>query len=62
MTNFVDLPILKDFEKTLPPLEWVKKNCPSYITNTVVQKHDENYYRYYFYNDRDRMMFALKWT
>jgi len=65
MKNYVDIlvPIATPASPSgFEPLEWAKKNCPSYITNDAVQKQGEYYYRFFFGNDRDRVFFALKWT
>lgn len=75
MSNYVDLlvPPARSFnvlgQGTQPgyePLVWAKANCPSYITNDAVQKNGEYYYRFYFHNtdagERDRVMFALRWS
>lgn len=50
------------------PLEWAKKHCPSYITNTARTRfidNDENeiYYDidYHFGNEKDAIKFALRW-
>ena len=44
------------------PLQWAKKNCPSYITNDAVQKNGEYYYRFFFSQERDQIIFALRWS
>lgn len=49
-------------------LQWAKKNCPSYITNDAVaivtaDLTDTTYKRiFYFGNDRDAAIFALRWS
>lgn len=42
-------------------LEWAKKFCKSYITNTVIKKDDVYYYRFFFGNTHDELLFKLKW-
>ena len=46
-------------------LEWAKEHCPSYITNDLHQDGYNTYDRskidYLFGNDREAMMFLLKW-
>ncbi len=50
-------------------LEWAVLNCPSYITNDV-EKHIHEFtgietvinVNYYFSNERDATLFALKWS
>lgn len=64
MKNYVDLPVPQTWTFTsldFEPLEWAKKNCASYITNDAVQRGGEYYYRFYFGNDKDRVLFALRW-
>lgn len=50
------------------PLDWVKENCPSYITRDVWKEEDgtidiyHNYrINYYFYDEKDAIVFKLKW-
>lgn len=47
-------------------LGWVKKNCPTYITNDI--HYDENSKKeiimkidYFFSGEKDAVWFALKW-
>lgn len=58
---FVTLP----YDPTWKPLDWVKKNCPSYITNAVHlaenNVHDTSRIDYFFSQQRDATIFALKW-
>lgn len=42
-------------------LEWAKKFCKSYITNIVVRKDDVYYYRFFFGDSHDQLLFKLKW-
>ena len=46
-------------------LEWAKEHCPSYITNDVhmdgYNTYDQRKIDYFFSNDREAMMFLLKW-
>jgi len=47
------------------PLDWAKKNCPSYITNDLHQDgyntYDHTKIDYFFSDDRDAVLFALRW-
>lgn len=52
----------KPFRYTEEILEWAKDNCPSYITNDVERREDGQYYRFYFYDEKDYMMCLLRWT
>jgi hypothetical protein len=68
MSNYIDLlvpPVRQGASPTYEPLQWVKKNCRTYITNDAVQKNGDYYYRFYFQDnpqgDRDRTIFALRW-
>jgi hypothetical protein len=67
--NWVELPVppaRQDWPPRYEPLDWVKKNCPTYITNDAVQKNGKYYYRFYFgdseQGERDRIMFAMRWS
>jgi len=46
-------------------LDWAKKHCNSYITNDVHQTENKTYdtdkIDYFFGDQRDATMFALKW-
>lgn len=61
MSTIVTLP----YDPVWTPLDWAKKNCPSYITNDV---HQDGYYTYdntkidyFFGNERDAVFFSLRW-
>ena len=49
-----------------PALEWAKENCASYITNDVhcdgYNTYDINKIDYFFADEKDAVMFALRWT
>jgi hypothetical protein len=69
MNNYVDLlvpPVYPGPYHQYEPLQWVKDNCPTYITNDAVQKDGRYYYRFYFQTtpagDRDRIVFTLRWA
>jgi hypothetical protein len=51
------------FVETQKILEWTIKHCSSYITNDAF-KHEngEWYYRFYFYDEKDYILFMLKWV
>lgn len=46
------------------PLDWAKKNCPSYITNSSEPYHiSEPWTVVYFFSEaEDATMFALRWV
>jgi len=61
--NFVDLPVpvaSAGCKNVYEPLQWAKKNCPSYITNDVCR--DTNCYRFYFSDEKDYILTVLRWT
>lgn len=65
MSNWVDMPMYWPSnvdEKAYDALEWAKKNCPSYITNDTVKKEGNWYYRFFFGQEKDVMIFMLRWT
>ena len=62
MSTVVTLP----YDPLWRPVEWAKKNCPSYITNTMSDKltelvGDRTPINYYFSDARDATLFALRW-
>lgn len=59
--NYVDLPAPVLYVPEYKPLEWARKNCPSYITNDAVQRNGNYYYRFYFSDERDMIVFKLTW-
>lgn len=62
MKNYVDLPAPIAYAPEYVPLEWAKKNCPSYITQDAVQRNGNYYYRFFFRDERDLILFALRWS
>jgi hypothetical protein len=63
MSTVVTLP----YDPLWKPLEWAKKHCPSYITNTMSDKltelvGDRTPINYYFSDARDATLFALRWS
>ncbi len=54
MSNSVILP----YDPEWKALVWAKAFCPSYITN---QAEAGGGIVYYFANERDKLLFALKW-
>lgn len=65
MNNYVDIPKCDSYSLDSIPhqaLSWAKKNCPSYITNDALRKDDKWYYRFYFGQEKDIIMFLLRWS
>lgn len=66
MSIIVTLP----YDPVWEPLEWAKKHCPSYITNSVhefvnsegVFIGDVDHIDYFFSNEKDALMFRLRWA
>ena len=65
MSIIVTLP----YNPTWTELVWVKKHCPSYITNDVhkdvisgYDTYDVQKIDYYFSNEKDALMFRLRWA
>ena len=55
------------YDPVWEPLEWAKANCKSYITNDVnsksTYKHINNtHIDYYFADERDAVLFKLRWS
>jgi hypothetical protein len=48
------------------PLEWAKAHCSSYITNDMHQDgyntYDHTKIDYHFSDERDALMFMLRWS
>lgn len=48
------------------PLTWAKEHCPSYITNDLhmdsYNTYDHTKIDYHFSDEKDALMFALKWS
>ena len=62
MKNYVDLVSPMTYQVGYEPLAWAKNYCKSYITNDAVQKDGVYYYRFYFSDEQDIVMFTLKWV
>jgi hypothetical protein len=59
------------YDPVWAPLEWAKLNCPSYITNEAKPGKTKSGLNgwvsdtnivYYFNDEKDAMMFMLKWS
>jgi len=56
------------YDKTWEPLDWAKKNCPSYITNAFASPispsstEDTIFIDYFFREEKDAMFFTLRWA
>jgi hypothetical protein len=50
----------------MEPLAWAKENCPSYITNDVhmsgYNAFDPTKIDYFFEDNKDALIFALRWS
>lgn len=46
------------------PLDWAKEYCSSYITNDVHRDGDNSSHKidYFFGNEKDALMFLLRWS
>jgi len=60
--KYVDLRAPEVHDSAYAPMGWAKRNCPSYITNNAVQKNGDYYYRFYFGDEQDQLLFQLKWA
>ena len=62
MTIYVTLP----YSPFRAPLDWAKENCPSYLTNDMHQDgyntYDHTKIDYFFADERDALMFTLRWA
>ena len=54
------------YDPVWKPLEWAKKHCPSYITNNLhcdgYNTFDNSKIDYLFSDEKDAMMFILRWS
>lgn len=60
MNKIVTLP----YDPEGKPLDWAIKHCPSYITNDIhLAKYNvySNHIDYYFSDERDVVLFTLRW-
>lgn len=62
--NYVTLP----YDLGQKPLKWAKQNCPSYITNRAhpaplvgYKMYDNSKIDYFFSDEKDMLMFAMRW-
>lgn len=62
MSTAVSLP----YDSSWAPLEWAKKHCPSYISNTVYANftgaQPTSVVQYYFSSEKDATLFLLRWA
>lgn len=61
MSRHVTLPYMPFMEV----IAWAKQNCPSYITNDMhcdgYNTYDSTKIDYFFADEEDAIMFALRW-
>jgi len=61
MSHCVTLP----YRPFAEPLYWAREHCPSYITNDVhmdgYNTYDNSKIDYFFNDDKDALMFMLRW-
>jgi hypothetical protein len=57
-------PVSAPYQKTAEMLRYATVNCPSYIKNDLTHRRDEDswYYRFYFSDEKDYLLFNLKWA
>jgi hypothetical protein len=54
-------PVNSGFKETEEMTKWAVQHCPSYIANDVDQT-GEWCYRLYFSDEKDYLMFVLRWA
>lgn len=47
-------------EHATQALEWAKKNCPSYVTQSWCSYRQQ--FVFYFVNGKEKTLFALRWV
>lgn len=66
-TTYQTYTVTLDYDPVWQALDWAKKHCASYITNTSEAQPDSTYHnrnykiRYYFGTEADAVLFALHW-
>lgn len=55
-------PISEPYQTTQEMLSWAKEHCASFLTNDVEKRTDDWYYRFYFADEKDMLMFTLRWS
>ena len=64
----ITLPYNRQDEDSISPWDWAKDNCPSYITNSVDPIYESGniasrfIVKYHFYDEKDAVLFALRWS
>lgn len=61
MSYIFKRPVNSDFKETEAMTTWAVRHCPSYISFDL-NKVGEWCYRLYFNDEKDYMMFVLKWS
>ena len=60
--------VILPYDPNWEALIWAKTNCRSYITNQGIPRSDQDRHwaagsiEYFFADEKDAMMFALKWS
>ena len=61
----MDIKVTLPYDPFWTPLDWVNKNCASYITNDIHQDEYNTYnptkIDYFFGNEKDAIWFRLRW-
>jgi hypothetical protein len=59
MATIVTLP----YDPLWQPLDWAKEHCPSYIIKDIYRcQYNIKWVDYFFGDDRDALIFTLKWS
>lgn len=53
--------VVLEYDPSWQALMWAKKNCSSYITNNSSLESDTYYIHYFFSEEKDAILFALRW-
>lgn len=60
--KYVDLVMPLGVDTRDEAIKWAKTHCSSYTDVRTVVKNNYYHYRFYFCNNQDRVMFALRWA
>lgn len=53
--------VVLKYDPSWQALIWAKKHCASYITNNSGPGSDTHNIHYYFSDEKDAILFALRW-
>lgn len=65
-SDIMGITVTLPYDRCWEPLDWVKENCPSYITNDIhcdgYNTYDQTRVDYFFGTEKDAVLFILRWS